>query len=247
MPRPSTSRPAPRVRHGIAKTSAIAWCAGSSSPGTPSVNTTSSATPKLVREPVQRRPVRARRRRSPARRPAPVARIAGSARISMSWPLRGTSRDTQTTTGRSPRPYRARISARATASGANRSVSTPGGTCSSAAVRPERRGEPAAGVAADVGDHVGVVADAAQRRSRQRQHRPADLVAVGAGDDAAGARAARASGASSASGAAAPNQTVSMSSLGDEPPHPRRHRRLGQHQRARMAHHLVAGTAAASS
>ena len=32
MPRPSTSRPAPRVRHGMANTSASAWCAGSSSP-----------------------------------------------------------------------------------------------------------------------------------------------------------------------------------------------------------------------
>ena len=108
----------------------------------------------------------------------------------MSWPLRGTSRDTHTTTGRSPSPYRARSSARATSSGANRSVSTPGGRCSSAASRAERRGEPAAGVPADIGDHVGAGPDAAQRRSGQRQHRPADLVAVRAGDHAAGPRVA---------------------------------------------------------
>ena len=36
--------------------------------------------------------------------PGTRSRIAGSARISMSWPLRGTSRDTHTTTGRSPSP-----------------------------------------------------------------------------------------------------------------------------------------------
>ena len=53
MPSPSTSSPAPRVRHGIANTSAIAWCAGSSSPGTAPVNTTCSATPKPMRQPVQ--------------------------------------------------------------------------------------------------------------------------------------------------------------------------------------------------
>ena len=45
----------------------------------------------------------------------------------MSWPLRGTSRDTQTTVGRSPSPYRARTSAPDT-SGRNVVVSTPGGS-----------------------------------------------------------------------------------------------------------------------
>ncbi len=56
--------------------------------------------------------------------------------MSMSWPLRGTSRDRQTITGRSPSPYRDRISARAAGSGENRSVSTPGGTYSSEAFGP---------------------------------------------------------------------------------------------------------------
>ena len=40
-----------------------AWCAGNSSPGTPSVNTTCSATPKRVRQPAQRRSGTGRRRR----------------------------------------------------------------------------------------------------------------------------------------------------------------------------------------
>ena len=99
--------------------------------------------------------------------PSTRSRMAGSARISMSWPLRGTSRDRHTTTGRSPSPYRDRISARAAGSGANRSVSTPGGSVLERGVRAERRCEPAAGVAADVGHHVGAVADAAQRRCGQ--------------------------------------------------------------------------------
>src|SRR4051812_50187360 len=33
----------------------------------------------------------------------------GQARISVSWPLRGTRRETQTTTGRPARPWRARV------------------------------------------------------------------------------------------------------------------------------------------
>ena len=52
----------------------------------------------------------ARRRRSAAPRPGSPARIRGIARISVSCPLRGTSRETQTTTGRSVSPSRARTS-----------------------------------------------------------------------------------------------------------------------------------------
>ena len=48
-------------------------------------------------------------------------------------------------------------------------------------MRPERRGEAGPGVAADVGDDVGAVTDPAQRGPRHRQHRPAHLVTVGAG------------------------------------------------------------------
>ena len=237
MPRPSTSRPAPRVRHGIANTSAIAWWAGSSSPGTPSVNTTWSATPNVVREPVQRvrygpaaddhqrgavHPLRGSRAAPGSACPGPCGAPAATRR-----------RRPAARRGRSA----ARISARATSSGAKRSVSTPGGTCSSAACGPERRREPAAGVVADVGHHVGVVADAAQRRSRQRQHRPADLVAVGAGDDAAGARlAGQRRQQRQRRGGAEPDRVDVV--LGDEPPHPRRHRRFGHHQRRRVAHHL---------
>ena len=68
--------------------------------------------------------------------PGTRARIPGSARINMSWPLRATSRETQATTGASPRPYRRRTAARAPGSGRNRSASMPGGRGSSAAVGP---------------------------------------------------------------------------------------------------------------
>ncbi len=51
-------------------------------------------------------------------------------------PLARTSRDRHSTTGASPRSWRSRIRARAMWSGAKRVVSTPGGTCSSAARAP---------------------------------------------------------------------------------------------------------------
>ena len=72
------------------------------------------------------------------------SRMAGSARISMSWPLRGTSRDTQTMTGRSPSPYRgAQLGAGRRIGGEPVDVH-PGRQVLQRGVRPERRGEPVA-------------------------------------------------------------------------------------------------------
>ncbi len=53
MPRPSTSNPAPRVRHGIAKTSAIVWCAANSAAGDTPVKHHVFGHPALVREGLQ--------------------------------------------------------------------------------------------------------------------------------------------------------------------------------------------------
>ena len=110
-------------------------------------------------------------------------------------------------------------------------------------MRAERRREPTPGVAADVGHDVGAVADAAQRRSGHRQHRPADLVAVRAGDHAARARVAGARrqqrqrrGRAEPHGVdvvcSAISRRIRSSTVGH-----------GQHQRGRMAHDLVAGRA----
>ena len=52
---------------------------------------------------------------------------SGQARMSVSWPLRRTSRETQTTTRRSVRRYRSLIASRAAGSGRNAAASTPGG------------------------------------------------------------------------------------------------------------------------
>lgn len=54
------------------------------------------------------------------------------ARIRVSWPLRGTSRETQTTTGRSVSPSRARTSS-PPEPGWKVFSSTPGGSCT---IRP---------------------------------------------------------------------------------------------------------------
>ncbi len=103
MPKPSTSSPAPRVRQGIANTSASAWCVGSSAAGIPPVKVTSSATPHSrasARSESWYGPPPTMTRAAPSTR----RRIDGRALMSMSWPLRGTSRDTHTTVGRSPSP-----------------------------------------------------------------------------------------------------------------------------------------------
>ena len=104
MPSPSTSKPAFRVRVGMAKTSPAAKNGGRSTHGCAPANTTSLSHPER-RAPATPAP--------PRRGPSPTIstaasgtwrRISGSDRISMSWPLRSTSRETQTTTGRSPSP-----------------------------------------------------------------------------------------------------------------------------------------------
>ena len=72
--------------------------------------------------------------------PGAARSTSGQTRMSMSCPLRGTSRETHTTTGRSPRPSAARISA-PPAPGRNTSVSTPGvsRTSFSGGIGPESR------------------------------------------------------------------------------------------------------------
>ena len=237
MPSPSTSRPAPRVRHGIANTSAIAWCAGSSSPGTPSVNTTCSATPKLCASRCSDVQVRAAADDDqggaghplPDRGHRPDQHVLALARHQprhahhdrpLAQPVPGTQFGAGDLVGREPVGVHA-----------GRQVLQRG-------VRPERRGEPAARVAADIGDHVGAGSDAPQRGSGQRQHRPADLVAVGAGDDAAGTRVAGQRRHQRQRRGGAEPHGVDVVAL-DELTHPAGNRRHGQHQRAGMAHHLV--------
>jgi len=51
---------------------------------------------------------------------------SGQARRSVSWPLRRTRRETQTTTRRPDRRYRSLIASRAAGSGLNAAASTPG-------------------------------------------------------------------------------------------------------------------------
>ena len=128
--------------------------------------------------------------------------------ISTSCPLRRTSRDMHTSDRRDRRDRAVPGSAPGRAdSGANRSASTPGGRYSRAAIGPSEAAECAAGIVADVGEHIVRRPDAPQRLPGARQHRPADLVAVHAGDGPHHAVPAQA-GASRASGAAAPNQTA---------------------------------------
>ena len=100
----------------------------------------------------------------------------------MSWPLRGTSRDTQTTTGRSPSPYRARTPAPATVR-PERGRVHPGRQPDEPRPRPVRAGQPDPHVLAQVGDHVHAGADPAQQPAAARQRRPADLVPVAGRDD----------------------------------------------------------------
>ena len=104
--------------------------------------------------------------------------------------------------------------------------------------RPERGGEPAAGVVADEGHDVGGVADPPQRRARDRKHRPAHLVAVRAGQHPPGAGLAGAAGQQrQRRGGPEPHGLDVV--LGDERPHPALHPGFGQHQRAGMAHDAV--------
>ncbi len=107
--------------------------------------------------------------------------------MSTSWPLRGTRRETHTTTGRSDRPCRARTSA-PPQPGRKTVVSTPLGSRSMR--RAEGGLEALARVGAEVGDDVDLAADPAQHLARPGQRRPADLVAVRAGDRALEAQSA---------------------------------------------------------
>ncbi len=66
---------------------------------------------RIGRERLGAWPRRVRRRRSPVSPRARGARTASIPRINTSWPLRATSRLTQTTSGRSPSPCRSRRSA----------------------------------------------------------------------------------------------------------------------------------------
>ena len=104
--------------------------------------------------------------------------------------------------------------------------------------RPERRRKPVPGVPADICHRVCPGPDAAQRRPGQRQHRPTHLVAVRARDHAVGARVAgKRRHQRQRCGRTEPHG-VGLEAL-DQSPHPHRDRRLGQHQRARMPHHLI--------
>ena len=87
-------------------------------------------------------------------------RTAGRARISVSWPLRATSRDTQTTTGRSPRPYRRRIGA-AVDVGSERVDVDPWGELCEPRMAAERGHQASPEVFAEVGDDVTAGADPA--------------------------------------------------------------------------------------
>ncbi len=102
----------------------------------------------------------------------------------MSWPLRGTRRDTQTTTGRSASPYRD-LTAAPPAPGRKMPVSTPGASHVSRAGGHgrQRACEARAESLSEIGEHVDGVADTPQQLPRARQHRPARFMAVGQRDD----------------------------------------------------------------
>ena len=102
--------------------------------------------------------------------------------------------------------------------------------------RPECRSEPAPGVAADVGDDVGAVADATQGRPRAGQHRPAHLVAVGAGQHPLSAGVAGPGGQQRQRGGRAEPHCLDVV-LADQRAHPAVHPGLGKHEGAGMTHH----------
>ena len=152
-------------------------------------------------------------------------RIAGSARISVSWPLRGTSRDTHTTTGRSAEAVAARRTAAPPDGRGGRRRCRPR-ACSRAIARPrrrQRRREPDPGVLAQVGHDVGLA-----RRSG----------AAGRGRPAARPSRPRARGS-----ARRPARTPACRSAGREQPErrgrpepgPRRSRARARSRRARRA------------
>ena len=132
------------------------------SDGTEPVKTTIPATP-VVGPAAPGRPVRPAADDQQRRVGHPPADLPAGARISVSWPLRGTSRETQTTTGRSVSPSRARTCSPSDV-GVVRRPRRRRAAAGAARPRPvPARGDPAAGVLAEVGDHVDAPADAAQR------------------------------------------------------------------------------------
>ena len=110
--------------------------------------------------------------------PGTRARTAGSAAMSTSWPLRGTSRLTQTTTGRSPSPCRRRTCSPPAPGPEHLRVDPARQPARASPAGPSAPAEPGAGVRAQVGHDVDLPADPAQHLPRARQRRPADLVAV---------------------------------------------------------------------
>ncbi len=231
MPRPSTSSPAPRVRHGIANTSAIAWCAGSSAGATPSVKITWSATSRLLAS-----------RRSVGRYGPPPTITSAAPSIRDLIVRQRADQHVLALARHQPRQahdyrpltqpvacaqLRARTGVRPEPLGvdAGRQVLERGSGA-------ERRREPVAGVAADVGDHVAVLADAAQRGARDRKHRPADLVPVSACHHPVRAGLPCAAGQQCQRRRRPEPDGVDVV-RGDQLAHPRIDVRHGQHQRAR--------------
>ena len=239
MPKPSTSMPPPRVRHGIANTSANAWCAGSSSPGTPPVNVTSSATPQswassrsvsrygTAADDHQRGAVDA----TPDRRQRLDQHVLALARHQPRQAHHG---------GPLPQPVAVAQLGTAGRVGPEPVGVHPGRQVLQRRRRPEGRRESRPGVAADEGHDVGALADAAQHRPRHRKHRPAHFVPVCAGQHP---RRTGLPGTLRQQGqrccGAEPDGVDAV--LGDQPSHPAIDRGDGQHQRAGMAHHPIPG------
>lgn len=115
-----------------------------------------------------------------------------------------------------------------------------GGQVFQARAGAEGRREPAAGVSADEGDHIGVAADVPEHLPRARQHRPPDLVTVRAGDDPLGARATqRRRQHGQRRGRAEPHRRdlFAAHDLRGTP----RHERGGEHERRRVPVHPIRG------
>ena len=170
--------------------------------------------------------VRARRPRSPAPRPGTRRRIAAIPRISTSWPLRATSRLTQTTSGRSADPE-------ALPEVVRRQVGSERGEVGSGVEhrhRHRRRHGGSHGPRDERAAHHrharGPRRHVTHQRVRARDHREPVVEPVrGRPGTACPARASR--GPSVASGNASPNSTTSTSELRDRVRDPSRHAGVG--------------------
>lgn len=206
MPSPSTSKPSRRVRQGMAKTSPASWYAGSWSHATEPVKRTASPTPS----PAASRTSSFRYGPPPTSNKAASgteSRTCGQARMRTSCPLRGTSRETHTTTGRAPSRIRSR-SGPPPAPGRKTVPSTPG---ASQAIRAAARTDRARASRARVYSprYVTVSTTSPIRRrsccAPGRTAQPASWPWVSATNRSTPRR--RRAGASSPSGAAAPKST----------------------------------------